>query len=107
VRLDLSRLPVSNLRSWAVYVAAIAIGLAPGLLVLSTGFIARLLLHVAEMLQPKAEQPPPQKITNPGPFLAKVNANVTDLMEPNGDRVALRHHLHPHSPAEPLTEPAD
>src|SRR6516165_5639910 len=32
VLLDLSRLPMSNLRSWAVYVAAIATGLAPGLL---------------------------------------------------------------------------
>ena len=80
VRLDLSRLPMSNLRSCTVYVAAVAIGLAPGLLVLSTGFIARLLLHVAEMLQPKAEQPCPQQITNSGPRLAKVNANGTDLI---------------------------
>jgi hypothetical protein len=98
---------MSNLGSWAAYVAAVAIGLAPGLRVLSTGFIARLLLHVAEMLQPKAEQPRPQQITNPGPFLANVKANVTDLMEPDGGQVALRHHLHPHSPAERVTEPAD
>jgi hypothetical protein len=54
-----------------VAVAAVAIGLAPGLPVLSTGFIARLLLHAAEMLQPKTEQPRPQQITNPGPRLSE------------------------------------
>jgi hypothetical protein len=41
VRLDLSRLLMSNLRSWDATMAAAAVALAPGLLVLSTGVIGR------------------------------------------------------------------
>src|SRR6516165_6078938 len=62
VRLDLSRLPMSDIRSWAGYMATFAVALAPSLLVLSAGRIGRLLRRVApsraEMRrQPKASQP--------------------------------------------------
>jgi hypothetical protein len=79
------------------------------LLVLSTGFIARLLRRLApsraEMRHPKALQPREQQITISA--WRKVNANVPDLLEPDGDRLAIRHHLHPHPAAERLTEPVD
>jgi hypothetical protein len=98
---------MSNLRGWALYVAAVAVGLAPGLLVLSTGFIARLLLRVAEMFQPKAERLRRQRITNHDLGLATRTAHDADLLEPNGDRLAVRHRLHPHPPAERLKELVD
>jgi hypothetical protein len=98
---------MSNLRGWAVYLAAVGVGLAPGLLVLSTGFIARLLLRVAEMFHPKAEQLRRQRITNHDPRLARMSANVSDVLEPDGDRLAVRHRLYPHPPAERLKELVD
>jgi hypothetical protein len=96
---------MGDLRSWAVYVAAVSVALAPGLLVLSTGFIGRLLLRIAEMLQPRAAQHPPQQLTNHDFRSSRMKANVSDLLEPDGDRLAARHHLHHHSPAERVTEP--
>jgi hypothetical protein len=99
---------MGNLRSCAGYVAALAVALAPGLLVLSTGVIARLLHRLAtsraKTLQPDASQPREQQITISA--WRKVNTNLSDRLEPDGDRLAVRHHLHRHSPAERLTEPA-
>jgi hypothetical protein len=50
-----------NLPSWAGSIVAVAVGLAPGLLVLSTGFIARFLHRLtpsrAKMRQPDASRP--------------------------------------------------
>ena len=87
--------------------ATFAVALAPSLLVLSAGRIGRLLRRVApsraEMRrQPKASQPREQQITISA--WRKVSANDLNLLEPNGDRLAVRHH--PHSPAERVTEPA-
>jgi hypothetical protein len=84
---------------------AVAVGLAPGLLVLSTGFISRLLLRVAGMLQPKAEQLRRQRITNHD--LRFATMSDSDVLVPDGNRPAVRHHLHPHSPKERLTELVD
>jgi hypothetical protein len=96
---------MGNLRSCAVYVAAVAVALAPGVSVLSTGLIGRFLLRIAEMLQPRAGHHPPRQITNYDFRSSKMNASVSDLLEPDGDRLAVRHYLHPHSPAERVTEP--
>jgi hypothetical protein len=98
---------MGDLRSWGGYLAALVVGLAPGVLVLSTGFIGQFLLRLAAMLAPKPEQPRPQEITDHDLRLAKVSANVSDRLEPDSDRLAVSHHLHPRSTAERLTEPAD
>jgi hypothetical protein len=87
--------------------AALVVGLAPGLLVLSTGFIGRFLLRVAAMLAPKPEKPRPGQITDHDLRLVRANANVSDDLEPDSDRLAVRHHLHSHSPAERLKELVD
>jgi hypothetical protein len=98
---------MGNLPPWAGSITAAAVGLAPGLLVLSTRFIGRLLLRVAEMFQPKAEQRRRQQITNHDLPFATMSANESDVLEPDGDRLAVRHHLHRHSPKERLTELVD
>jgi hypothetical protein len=95
---------MGNLRSWGGYLAAVVVGLAPGFLVLSTSFIGRFLLRVAAMLGPKPERPRQQQIDF---RLVKANANVSDHLESDGDRLAVRHHLHPYSTSERLIEPAD
>jgi hypothetical protein len=43
---------MGNLPPWVESIVTVAVGLAPGLLALSTGFIGRLLLRAAEMFQP-------------------------------------------------------
>jgi hypothetical protein len=89
--------------------ATFAVALAPGLLVLSAGRIGRLLCRLtlsrAEMRrQPKASQLREQQITISA--WRKVSANDSNLLEPNGDRLAVRHHPDPHSLAKRVTEPA-
>jgi hypothetical protein len=58
---------MDNLAPWAGSIVAVAVGLAPGLLVLSAGRIGRLLRRLApsraEMRQPEAPQPREQQIT--------------------------------------------
>jgi hypothetical protein len=57
----------ARLPSWTASIAVVAVGLASGLLVVSTNFIGRFLRCLipsrAEMLQPKAEQPKEKQIT--------------------------------------------
>ena len=81
-----------------------AVGVAPGLVVLSTGFPSVIAPRRPVMRKASAEMGAAARATDHDLCLARMKANVSDVLEPGGDRLAVGDHIHSYSAAHRLTD---